>query len=133
MRALLRRLGLAPYGGDELALTTLACAALAWALGAGLSEWAALAALPPWLFVVWFFRDPERHPPEPEGLWVAPADGTVKDVEEVEEPSFVGERALRIGIFLSPLDIHVNRAPCGSCRPSTRGRRSRTKRSSLDC
>lgn len=112
MRGLLRRLGLAVYGGDELALAALACAVAAWALAVNLTPWLALAALPPWLVVVWFFRDPERASGAPPGALLAPADGTVTDVEEVDEPSYLGGRALRIGIFLSPLDVHVNRAPC---------------------
>lgn len=112
MRRLLRTVGWTEYGGDELLLATLACAALAWALWVGLGPPAALLALPPWLFVVWFFRDPDRRAPADPALWVAPADGTVQDIEEVDEPSFLGGRAVRVGIFLSPLDVHVNRAPC---------------------
>jgi len=64
------------------------------------------------VLVVSFFRDPERVPPRGEHRIVAPADGTVFDIGEVEEPEFLGEAALRIGIFLSIFDCHVNRAPC---------------------
>jgi phosphatidylserine decarboxylase len=62
--------------------------------------------------VVWFFRDPERRAAAPAAVLLAPADGTVADIEEVDEPGFIGGRALRIGIFLSPFNVHVNRAPC---------------------
>jgi phosphatidylserine decarboxylase len=58
-----------------------------------------------------FFRDPERTPPVGPGLVVAPADGRVMRIDEVEDP-WVG-RAVRASIFLSPLDVHVNRSPVG--------------------
>jgi len=56
-----------------------------------------------------FFRDPERTPPDAPGAVLAPADGRVMAVVEVADP-WVGQ-ALRISIFLSPLDVHVNRSP----------------------
>lgn len=64
-------------------------------------------------FLVLFFRNPSRKVPPGPGLLVAPADGTVRDIEDVDEPEFVGGRCVRIGIFLSVLDVHLNRAPCG--------------------
>lgn len=60
------------------------------------------------LFFLWFFRDPERAIPNSAGAVVSPADGKVTDV------SFVmlnGEKRTRISIFLSVLDVHVNRTP----------------------
>ena len=63
------------------------------------------------LFTIYFFRDPERIPPADETLAVAPADGLVTTVDEVEETEFLNAKARRIGIFLSVLDVHVNRAP----------------------
>ncbi len=56
-----------------------------------------------------FFRDPERTPPAVPGAVLAPADGRVREVRELPDP-FVGE-AVRVSIFLSPLDVHVNRSP----------------------
>lgn len=62
-------------------------------------------------FVLYFFRDPERAIPRGEGLILAPADGRVTDIEEMEEDEVTHQRMLRVGIFLSVLDVHVNRAP----------------------
>ncbi len=75
-----------------------------------LSWWAFLpAAL--LLFVCYFFRDPVRVPPENPNALVSPADGRVTHIEEVEAPEFLGGKALRISIFLSIFDVHLNRAP----------------------
>ena len=59
------------------------------------------------LFFLWFFRDPERVIPDAPGAVVSPADGKVTDVSIVDEG---GER-VRISIFLSVFDVHVNRSP----------------------
>lgn len=64
------------------------------------------------LFVAYFFRDPERHAPEGEQLIVAPADGKVVTIEQgCQDERFVQAPTTRIGIFMSPLDVHVNRLP----------------------
>jgi phosphatidylserine decarboxylase len=57
-----------------------------------------------------FFRDPERQPPTGEDLVVAPADGKVVSVARVSGDSPLGS-ATRVSIFLSPLDVHINRTP----------------------
>jgi phosphatidylserine decarboxylase len=64
-------------------------------------------------FTLYFFRDPIRHLPEnlKEGDVVSPADGKVMMIEEIDENEFLKSRAKLIGIFLSPLDVHVNRIP----------------------
>jgi phosphatidylserine decarboxylase len=62
-------------------------------------------------FIVFFFRDPERHAPTAPGLVVSPADGTVVEIVEELEPEFIKAPARRISIFLSPFDVHVNRSP----------------------
>lgn len=63
------------------------------------------------LFVGWFFRDPVRSAPEEGNLVVAPGEGRVVDIREVDEPSFLRSAARRISIFLSVFDVHVQRAP----------------------
>jgi phosphatidylserine decarboxylase len=67
--------------------------------------------LAPWVFVVSFFRDPERSiPSDPQAL-LSPADGTVTHVGETSDPDFPGGRAFTISIFLSVFNVHVNRLP----------------------
>lgn len=64
-------------------------------------------------FTLYFFRDPERTPPSDardNGL-LAPADGRVVEIVEEEEPLYIDGPAQRVSIFLSPLDVHVNRVP----------------------
>ena len=114
------RLPITEYGRRDLLVATLVCGALAvpplW-FASDLPWLALLAAVPiaVWLLLVNFFRDPERRVPQGERLILSPADGRSADLEEVDEPEFLGGRALRLGIFLSPLNVHVNRAPM-DCR-----------------
>ena len=66
------------------------------------------------LFIAYFFRDPERVTPLRDGLVIAPADGRVTSIETVRPPIELGlgeAERLRISIFLSVLDVHINRAP----------------------
>lgn len=65
------------------------------------------------LFTLFFFRDPERKIAASENQIVAPADGKVISIDEVDEEEFVGRRCKRISIFLSIFDVHINRAPVG--------------------
>jgi phosphatidylserine decarboxylase len=60
------------------------------------------------VFFLWFFRDPERTIPDAPGAVVAPGDGKVTDTSIV---TVGGEKQLRISIFLSVFDVHVNRSP----------------------
>ena len=64
------------------------------------------------IWVLTFFRDPDRCCPSDKYLLLAPADGRVTDIEIVEKNDFIGGAALRIGIFLSIFNTHINRAPC---------------------
>lgn len=61
-------------------------------------------------FLAFFLRDPRRIPPAGD-LCLAPADGRVLEICRLHEPTFVQGEALRISIFMSLLDVHVNRAP----------------------
>jgi phosphatidylserine decarboxylase len=58
-----------------------------------------------------FFRDPERKIPAGEGLLVSPADGKVVSIAEVMGDPIFAEAVMRVSIFLSPLDVHINRVP----------------------
>ena len=58
-----------------------------------------------------FFRDPTRTPPPDADALISPSDGVVTAIETVDDPDFPGGRALRISVYLSPYDVHLNRAP----------------------
>jgi phosphatidylserine decarboxylase len=64
------------------------------------------------IFMALFFRDPERKIPEKKGIFVSPADGKVILVKDVYEKDYLESESKEISIFMSPLDVHVNRAPC---------------------
>jgi phosphatidylserine decarboxylase len=66
------------------------------------------------LFCLYFFRDPERVPPARENVFLAPADGLVVSIEPAVPPAELGLAPvplMRVAIFLSVLDVHVNRVP----------------------
>lgn len=63
------------------------------------------------LFVVWFFRNPERTPPENPLLLISPADGEVIRIEEVPEGNHPDRTLLKISIFMNVFNVHVNRMP----------------------
>jgi phosphatidylserine decarboxylase len=63
------------------------------------------------LWVAYFFRDPERTGERGEQLVIAPADGKVVHVTEVDEPSFMGGKSVRVSIFMNVFNVHVNRYP----------------------
>jgi phosphatidylserine decarboxylase len=83
------------------------------AVRTGAAGWivAALAGLVLAVWVVAFFRDPERAWTRGERLIVAPADGKVVSVIEVDEPTFLASQARRVSIFMNVFDCHVNRYP----------------------
>jgi phosphatidylserine decarboxylase len=89
----------------------LATATIAAALWGGL--WVVLTAvvIVLALWVVWFFRDPIRAGPRGDRYVVAAAEGHVVHVTEIDEPMYLKQRAVRISIFLSVFDVHVNRYP----------------------
>lgn len=67
------------------------------------------------LLVVWFFRNPRRRIPSAPGTVVSPADGLVVEIEEVEHDEWIGGPAIKVGIFLSIFNVHINRVPV-ACR-----------------
>ncbi len=78
----------------------------------GVGRWAAaLLVLALSLWVAYFFRDPERTGDRGHHLVVAPADGKVVLINEVDEPAFMGGRATRVSIFMNVFSVHVNRYP----------------------
>jgi len=114
------RVPLTKYGWPQVAIfPTIALGAMIVYLVLGvlyLSTWAiisieaVLAVVLIW--VLSFFRDPYRLCPLDKNLLLSPADGGVTDIEIVKENDFIGEHVIRIGIFLSIFDVHINRAPC---------------------
>ncbi|MEZ6055112.1 MAG: phosphatidylserine decarboxylase family protein [Planctomycetaceae bacterium] len=97
--------------GPAAALTWLALSQ-EWSTGASVGLWLAVATLVViGLLIVWFFRDPGRVIPIDPGLVVAPADGKVVAIDEIEHDEFIGGPAIQIGIFLSIFNVHINRSP----------------------
>lgn len=100
--------------GGGLAVTAMAAA---W-FAAGQAGWLAILA---WLvtvtltvftgIVVWFFRNPRRVPPNQPQVVLSPADGKVVEIEELDFEEFIGGPAIKIGIFLSLFNVHINRMP----------------------
>jgi len=64
-----------------------------------------------WFWVLWFFRLPTRTHSSGEDKIVAPADGKVVVIEETYEPEYFKDKRLQVSIFMSPLNVHVNRNP----------------------
>lgn len=77
------------------------------------------------IFLLSFFRDPPRRVPAGADDMTAPADGKVVAVDEVEEDEYIGGPAVRIAIFLSVFNCHINRAPCGGRVEYTQLRRGK--------
>ncbi len=64
------------------------------------------------IFFAYFFRDPLRVIPVGDGLLLSPADGKIVGIKELESHPWLQSPAIQISIFLSPLDVHINRIPC---------------------
>ncbi len=63
------------------------------------------------IFVINFFRDPERTTPNQSNIVVSPADGKIVLINQVFEPEFLKDDAIQVSVFMSPLNVHVNRFP----------------------
>ncbi len=101
------------YGVREW-LSATAVAALAATVLLWLGWWGGLIGVGAgWLSVLWFFRDPIRRirPSDDSGIMRCPADGKISAIETVEHHEAVGGPATVIRVFLSVLDVHINRSP----------------------
>lgn len=115
------RLPFARAGLAELMLIGGGFAALAIASGWLASSLSGLIAAFVWLvaltltvfcgIVVWFFRNPRRFPPNNPQAVISPADGKVVEIEELTHDDYIGGPAIKVGIFLSLFNVHINRSP----------------------
>ena len=109
------RLPVAPWGAAELVL-------MGGPLVASDGRWRRLRPGGTWpcrrplvlALILYFFRNPRRRVPQAPGLWVSPADGTIAEIAPLEHDEFVGGPAVRIGIFLSIFNVHLNRSPAAA-------------------
>ncbi|HMB96280.1 MAG TPA: phosphatidylserine decarboxylase [Tepidisphaeraceae bacterium] len=104
-------LRLTRHGFKEMLIGTLAL--LVVAVGLGWAWWPlALIVLPVLLWLFSFFRDPHRVVPSDQHVMVSPADGKISDITEIPNHELLGGPCVRVGIFLSVFNVHINRAPC---------------------
>ena len=99
-----------------LVFPAIIIAAMAILFWIGKTHWAIIAAQVVLaiilIFVLSFFRDPYRQIPEDKTLLLSPADGTIADIEVIDEKEVIAAKTLRVGIFLSVFNVHINRSPC---------------------
>jgi phosphatidylserine decarboxylase len=107
------RLPFARWGLAELQLMGWPLLALTILLASCCGLWRLTAIVPAILLaeVVYFFRDPRRAIPADADAIVSPADGTIAEIVELEHYDFIDGPGIRIGIFLSIFNVHINRAP----------------------
>ncbi len=104
-------------------------------LGLAVGAWLAWLGAAFTLFCLYFFRDPERVPPKRSGAVVAPADGRVVSVAQAVPPAELGlgdGPRWRVAIFLSVLDVHVNRMPASGTVTRIAYRHGRFVNASMD-
>jgi len=110
-----RNNGIIAREGTPFVLTPFVLAvlagAVALALGVQAMCWVSLLFFCATFFAIWFFRNPKRFPPEGDDLVLSPADGRVLHVRRVDDPQWVGGPCIKVSIFMSVLDVHVNRSP----------------------
>lgn len=101
------------YGLREWLTITIVLGAIAAALGWWLSWWLVIPVIGIWMAIVSFFRDPIRRIPTdlPPGSMLSPGDGTITKVFRVDHHEATGGEAQVVRMFLSLLNVHVNRAP----------------------
>jgi phosphatidylserine decarboxylase len=83
-------------------------------------------------FVTWFFRNPERKPPEDLKVVVSPADGRVIKIEDVAENNMLEGPSKKISIFMNVFNVHVNRAPYSGTVGAIRYREGKFLSANLD-
>ncbi len=86
-------------------------AAIGWYFGGIILAICSILAFFIVAFTLYFFRDPDRTTPVGDHYFIAPADGKVIEIKKVFEPKYLKSEATQVSIFLSPLDVHVNRIP----------------------
>lgn len=119
---------LAPEGKSiwgAAALFGLACLILAAALKQNASFWIGGLGCLPFVLTALFFRDPDRQPPDISGAVVSPADGRIIEIAVVASEGNTGNDRRKISIFMSLLDVHVNRVPIGGVIQALRYNRGR--------
>jgi phosphatidylserine decarboxylase len=86
------------------ALLTLFCGAVGWKV-------LTISGILLTLFIAFFFRNPKRKIPSFQNIILSPADGRIIQVAECEEDRFLKQRSLKVSIFMSLFDVHINRSP----------------------
>jgi phosphatidylserine decarboxylase len=105
-------MSLTPHGQREMMIGTIVLVVIAIAFSF-IHPALSLLVIPVLIWLYAFFRDPDRIITKDTKAMVSPADGTVSDITELETCDLLGgEAAVRIGIFLSVFNVHINRAPC---------------------
>lgn len=100
------------HGAREMLIGSVVLAIVGAVLGHFIFFWLWLLIIPVLVWLFAFFRDPERAVPVDQDIMVSPADGTVSDISELPHDELLGGPAVRVGIFLSVFNVHINRSPC---------------------
>jgi phosphatidylserine decarboxylase len=106
------------HGFKEMLIGSLVLAIVG--AGLGLAWWPlALIVLPVLVWLFAFFRDPERTLPLEQHVMVSPSDGKITDITRIDHDPLLGGPCVRVGVFLSVFDVHINRSPCDGTVLST--------------
>ena len=103
--------------GYDVVITGALVVVIGCLLSLNFVEWKPLrivllsALLTLFILTLTFFRDPERSTPQGDSLVISPADGTVVVIKDAHEDEYMQAEAIQVSIFMSPLDVHVNRYP----------------------
>lgn len=104
-------IGLAKYGWREMLLAGMLWVGLSAASCMLGLHWLSVLWLVLFLYVLWFFRSPKRRIAGEPGALVAPADGKISDITDLDTAEYIDAPAVRIGIFMNVFSVHVNRSP----------------------